>query len=195
MRTRQAHIFALLAFLVAMPLAAFDMSSVKQGAPVRHGNIWEQRSEFAAAVKEGARLVLRADNGGITIHPVPGERVSCTVILHAYTPDEAAARRLFDKFQLTARSMETGGIYLSSESPERGGHGANFRVQFQITVPQQLQSGCGNTGRRYHRGCSLGGRSAAHHGGRRRALERHCGRGERLKPPAAALNSAGSAAT
>lgn len=137
MRTRQAHIFALLAFLVAMPLAAFDMSSIKQGSPVRHGNIWEERSEFAAAVKEGARLVLRVDNGGITIHPVPGERVSCTVILHAYTPDEAAARRLFDKFQLTARSMETGGIYLSSESPERGGHGANFRVQFQITVPQK----------------------------------------------------------
>ena len=135
MRTRQAHIFALLAFLVAMPLAAFDMSSVKQGAPVRHGNIWEQRSEFAAAVKEGARLVLRADNGGITIHPVPGERVSCTVILHAYTPDEAAARRLFDKFQLTARSMEAGGVYISSNRPARRGTAPISACNFKSPYP------------------------------------------------------------
>jgi DUF4097 and DUF4098 domain-containing protein YvlB len=137
MGTRQVHSFALLAFLMAMPLAALDVSSVKQGVPVRHGNLWEQRSEFEAPVKEGARLVLRADNGGISIHPVPGDRMSCTVILRAYTPDEAYARRLFDKFQLSARSIEAGSVYLSSQSPERARHGANFRVQFRITVPQR----------------------------------------------------------
>jgi hypothetical protein len=137
MRTRQVPIFALLASLLALPLAAFDVSSIKQGAPVRHGNFWEQRSEFSAAVKEGGRLVVRVDNGGINIHPVAGERVGCTVILHAYTPDESSARRLFDKFQLSARSMETGGVYLSGESPEGAGHGARFSVQFQITVPEK----------------------------------------------------------
>jgi hypothetical protein len=137
MGTRQVHSFALLAFLIALPLAALDVSSVKQGTPVRRGNLWEQRSEFEAPVKEGARLVLRADNGGISIHPVPGDRVNCTVILRAYTPDEAYARRLFDKFQLSARSIETGSVYLTSQSPEHARHGANFRVQFQITIPQR----------------------------------------------------------
>lgn len=137
MGKRQLHCFALLAFLLALPLAALDVSSVKLGAPVRRGHTWEQRSEFAAPVKEGARLLLRADNGGVTIRPVPGDKVSCTVILRAYTPDEAYARRLFDKFQLTARSMETGGVYLTSQSPERARHGANFRVQYQITVPSR----------------------------------------------------------
>jgi hypothetical protein len=137
MRTKPIHIFAFLAFLIALPLVALDVSSIKQGAPVRHGSTWEQRSEFAAVAKEGARLVLRVDHGGISIHPVPGDRVNCTVILRAYTPDEVYARRLFDRFQLNARSMETGGVYLSSQSPERARHGANFRVQFQITVPQK----------------------------------------------------------
>ena len=135
MGTRQVHIFAFLALLMAVPLAALDVSSVKQGMPVRRGRGWEQRSEFAAPVKEGARLLLRADNGAVSIRPVPGDKVGCIVILRAYTPNEAEARRLFDKFQLTARSMEAGGVYLTSQSPQRARHGANFRVQFQITVP------------------------------------------------------------
>ncbi len=136
--TRQVHIFALLAFLVALPLAALDVSSVKQGGAVRRGHSWEQRSEFEAAVKEGARLLLRADNGGVSIRPVAGDKLSCIVILRAYTSDEAEAQSLFDKFQLTARSMEQGGVYLTGQSPPRARHGAKFRVQFQITVPQRF---------------------------------------------------------
>jgi len=118
-----------------LPLAALDVSSVKQGAPVRRGHSWEQRSEFEAPVKEGARLLLRADNGAVTIRPELGDKVSCIVILHAYTSDESEARRLFDKYQLTARSVEAGGVYISSQSPPRARHGTNFRVHFQITVP------------------------------------------------------------
>ncbi|MGA2987051.1 MAG: DUF4097 family beta strand repeat-containing protein [Terriglobia bacterium] len=137
MRTKLVQLFALLAFLPALPLAALDVSSVKQGAPVRHGNSWQQISEFEAPVKEGARLLLRADNGVVSINPVPGDKVSCTVTLHAYTSDEANARRLFDAFQLTARSVEAGGVYITSQSPQRVRHGASFRVHFQITVPQR----------------------------------------------------------
>jgi DUF4097 and DUF4098 domain-containing protein YvlB len=58
--------------------------------------------------------------------------------LRAYTSDEAEARGLFDKFELSARSMEAGGVYLSSQSPRRARHGSNLRVQFQITVPQRF---------------------------------------------------------
>jgi DUF4097 and DUF4098 domain-containing protein YvlB len=137
MGTRQVHSFAVLAFLLALPLAALDVSSVKQGAPERHGNTWQQRSEFEAPVREGARLLLRVGNGAISIHPAPGDKVGCIVTLRAYTSDEAEARRLFDKFQLTARSVEAGGVYITSQSPPRVRRGAHFRVQFQITVPQR----------------------------------------------------------
>jgi len=136
MQTNSIYRFAILAFLVALPGAALDVSSVKQGAPVRRGHTWEQRSEFEAPVKAGARLLLRADNGGVTILPAPGEKVNCVVILRAYTTDEAEARQMFDKFQLTARSAEAGSVYLSSQSPPRVRHSTNFHVQFQITVPQ-----------------------------------------------------------
>jgi DUF4097 and DUF4098 domain-containing protein YvlB len=137
MGTRQIHSFALLAFLLALPLPALDVSSVKQGAPVRHGNTWQQRSEFEAPGKEGGRLLLRADNGAVSINPVAGDKVSCIVTLRVYTSDEAEARRLFDNFQLSARSVEAGGVYITSQSSSRGRHGSKFRVQFQITVPQR----------------------------------------------------------
>jgi hypothetical protein len=135
MGTRQVHIFAIFAFLIALPLAALDVSSVKQGAAVRHGRSWEQRSEFETPVKEGGRLLLRADSGAVSIRPAPGEKVSCIVILRVYTSDEAEARRLFDKFQLSTRSVEAGGVYITSQSPRRERHGANIQVRFQITVP------------------------------------------------------------
>jgi len=137
MGTRQVHSFALLALLFALPLAALDVSSVKQGTPVRRGHSWEQQSEFQAPVREGARLLVRVDNGAVNIHPVPGDKAACIVTLRAYTSDEAEARRLFDKFQLTARTIDAGGMYITSESPSRGRHGAHIRVKFQITVPQR----------------------------------------------------------
>jgi len=137
MGTRHVHSFALLAFLMTLPLAALDVSSVKQGAPVRRGHGWEQRSEFEAPVKEGARLLLRADNGAVSIRPGPGDKLSCIVTLRAYTSDEAEARGLFDKYQLTARSVEANGVYITSQSPPRTRHGANFRVHFEITLPQR----------------------------------------------------------
>jgi len=127
-----------LAFLIAAPLMALDVSAVKQGALERRGRGWEQRSEFEAPVKEGARLLLRADNGAVSVRPVAGDKVNCVVILRAYTSDETEARRLFDKFQLNVRSMESGGVYLTSQSPQRARHGTNLGVRFQITVPMRF---------------------------------------------------------
>ena len=69
MGTRQVYSFALLALLTAAPLAALDVSSVKQGAPVRHGNTWEQARSLKPLSRKGARLLLRADNGAVSIRP------------------------------------------------------------------------------------------------------------------------------
>ena len=58
--------------------------------------------------------------------------------MRAYTSDEAKARRLFDTFQLSARSVEAGGIYITSQSPQRARHDdPSFGCRFQITVPQR----------------------------------------------------------
>lgn len=139
MKTKQICAFSLMAFLLALPLVALDISSVKQGALVRRGKAWEQRSEFEAPVKAGGRLLLRADQGAVNILPTPGDRVNFRVLLRAYTSNEAAAKRLFDAFHLTTRSVEGGGIYLTSQTPPRARHGASFRVWFQISVPQRFQ--------------------------------------------------------
>jgi len=138
MKARELLFIPLYAVLFALPLAALDVSSVKQGAPVKRGRSWEQRSEFDASVKDGARLLLRADNGGVSVNPASSGKVTCIVILRAYTSSEAEARGLFDKFQLNARSVEAGGVYLSSQSPRQARHGSNLRVQFQVTVPQRF---------------------------------------------------------
>ncbi len=177
MGTRQVHSFALLAFLTALPLAALDVSSVKQGAPVRHGNTWQQLSEFEAPAKEGARLLLRADNGAVSIHPGPGDKVSCTVTLRAYTSDEAKARRLFDTFQLSARSVEAGGVYITSQSPQRERHGANFRVQFQITVPQRYNLDVETQGGDITVDSPLEGEARLTTAGGDVRIQRHLGRG------------------
>ena len=75
------------------------------------GAVGSSVSEFEAPIKEGGRLLLRADNGAVNISPTPGDKVNCIVTLRAYTPDEAKARRLFDMFQLSAR-IDGGGWHL-----------------------------------------------------------------------------------
>ena len=138
MGTRRVYKLVILAFLLALPVAALDVSAVKQGAMVRRGRGWQQVWEFEAPVRVGSRLLLRADNGSVSITPAPGDKVICTVTLRANTSDETEARRLFDRFQLSARSEGTGGVYLTSETPGRGRHGGGLRVRFQITVPQRF---------------------------------------------------------
>src|SRR5689334_14352726 len=117
MNARRLFFIPVCFILSALPLVALDISSVKQGSPVKHGRTWEQRSEFTAPVKEGARLLLRANGGAVTVDPTSGDKVICIVTLRAYTSNAAEARALFDKFQLNARSVEAGGIYLTSQSP------------------------------------------------------------------------------
>ena len=138
MKARRLVVISLFALLSALPAAALDVSSVKQDAPVKRGRGWEQRSEFTAPVKEGGRLLLRAASGSVSLRPGESDKVTCTVILHAYTPNAAEARSLFDKFQLTARSVEPGGVYLTSQSPRQTRHGASLQVQIQLTMPERF---------------------------------------------------------
>ncbi len=131
----RVHSLALLAILFSLPAAASDVSSASQNVPVRRGNSWQQRMEFSTPVREGGRLMLRADNGTVSIHPESGRQVTCTVTLRVYTASESEARGLFDKFQFNTRMMESGGVYISAQSPQHVRRGTRFHVQFEIVVP------------------------------------------------------------
>ena len=187
--------FALLALLIALPLAALDVSAVKQGCPSGVATLGNSVRSFETPVKEGARLLLRAAGGAVSIRPVPGDKVSCNVILRAYTSDEAKARRLFDNFQLSTRSVEAGAFTSPANRLRRDA----ARRQFSRAIPNRgaaaLQPGRGNAGWRHRGGSSSGGRSAADNGGWRRARQWAIRRRGGLKPPAAASPSAKSAAT
>ena len=137
MGKKQVYVFALLVFLIALPLGALDVAPFKPGTPVRRERGWEQRWEFETATKEGARLLLRADGGAVDIRPEPGDKVKCVVILRVYTSDEAAAHRLFDRVELSARTLEAGGVYITSQTSGRARHGTNFGIRFQLSVPQR----------------------------------------------------------
>jgi hypothetical protein len=137
MGKKQIYGFAFLAIVTALPLAALDLASIKHGTPVRRGQGWEQRSEFETPVKEGAKLLFRAGAGAVEIHPEPGDKVKCVVILRANTSDAAAARRIFDRFQLSSRSLETGGVYIATAAPGIM-QSRNLSIQFQISVPPRF---------------------------------------------------------
>jgi DUF4097 and DUF4098 domain-containing protein YvlB len=138
MSKKKIQSLALLAFLIALPLKAADVIAIKRGTPERRGRGWEQRAEFEAPVKGGARLLLRAEAGAVDIRPEPGDEVKCVVTLRAYTSDEAAARRLFDRVQLSARPLDTSGVYLLSQTPGRERRGSNFSIRFQLSVPPRF---------------------------------------------------------
>lgn len=129
--------FALLIFLVALPLAALDSALVKRGQVVRRGRGWEQRSEIEAPAKEGGRLLVRADGGTVDVVPAQTDKVKCVVTMRVPASSEAEAQQFFSRSQLGVHLLEAGGVYITSESPGRGRHGGNFRVRFQITVPQR----------------------------------------------------------
>lgn len=130
--------FALFACLAALPLQAGDQAYVKRGTPERVGRTWVERAQFGGPVKEGGRLILRADMGGVLVRTGAGHQVEGVVVLRAYTDNEAEARRMLSGYQLSARALEGGGLYVTGQS-ENGRHDNNrYGLNFEIQVPQRL---------------------------------------------------------
>jgi DUF4097 and DUF4098 domain-containing protein YvlB len=124
--------------LVSLPLQAVDQSYVKRGTPERHGRAWVERSEISAPVREGGRLILRADVGSVTIKPGTSDRLEGQVVLRAYTGSEAEARRIFGNCQLSVRALENGGVYVTARSEGERRHHMSFGADFQIKLPQRF---------------------------------------------------------
>lgn len=110
-----------------------DHYEVKRGAPERHGRAWVERSEFIAPAREGGRLVFRADVGSVVVKAGAGDKVECQAVLRAFTSSETAARRYFSIYELSARALEGGGVYISGRGPGEGS--VSLDAEFDITVP------------------------------------------------------------
>jgi DUF4097 and DUF4098 domain-containing protein YvlB len=139
MRNKRLLQSALWLWLAALPLQALDQSIVKRGTPVRHGNAaWTETYEWTAPAREGGKLILRADMGSVEITPGSGNQLEGRVVLHAYTGSEEKARRVFDAYHLSARSIEGGGVYVSGELPGLRHHDHSAGAEFDIKLPARF---------------------------------------------------------
>ena len=126
-------------WLAALPWPAFSQSSVKQGVPVRHGNAsWTETYELNAPVREGGKLILRADMGSVEITPGSGNQLEGRVVVRAYTGSEEKARRLFDAYHLSAHSIEGGGVYVNGELSGSWRRDGSVGAEFNIKLPARF---------------------------------------------------------
>jgi DUF4097 and DUF4098 domain-containing protein YvlB len=91
-----------------------------------------------APAREGGKLILRADMGSVEITPGPGNQLQGRVVLRVYTGSEEKARRVFDAYHLSARSIEGGGVYVSGELSGRRTHDHSLGAEFAIKLPARF---------------------------------------------------------
>jgi DUF4097 and DUF4098 domain-containing protein YvlB len=138
MRNKRILQSAIWFWLAALPLQALGQSIVKQGTPVRHGNAWTETYEWTAPAREGGKLILRADMGSVEITPGAGNQLEGRLVLRVYTGSEEKARRVFDAYHLSARSIEGGGVYVSAELPGSRHHDQSAGAEFDIKLPARF---------------------------------------------------------
>jgi hypothetical protein len=126
-------------WLVALPWPALGQSVVKQGTPVRHGKAsWTETYELNAPARPGGKLILRADMGSVEITPGSGNQLEGRVVLRVYAASEEKARRVFDAYHLSARSIEAGGFYVSGEFSGSRHHDGSMGAEFEIKLPARF---------------------------------------------------------
>jgi len=125
--------------LAALPGHVLGQPGVKRGAPVRHGNAsWTETYEWTAPAREGGKLILRADMGSVEIVSGSSNQLKGRVVVHVYTGSEEKARRLFDAYHLSTRSLEGGGIYVTGEFSGSRHHDPSVGAEFDIKLPARF---------------------------------------------------------
>ena len=139
MRNKRILQSAIWLWLAALPLQALDQPIVKRGTPVRHGNAsWTETYEWTAPAREGGKLILRTDMGSVEITPGSGNQLEGRLVLRVYTGSEEQARRVFDAYHLSARSIEGGGVYVSGELSGSRHHDHSAGAEFDIKLPARF---------------------------------------------------------
>src|SRR5579863_3305217 len=90
---------------------------VTRGAITRQGRAWVQFLTCHVPAREGGRLTLRADSGSVVVRPDSAAQVGCIVRLAVYGTDEAMARAILGRYELSARSLGGTGVYIGGRFP------------------------------------------------------------------------------
>lgn len=132
-----ALVISILAAATCLAADPADQLRVKRGEPQRQGNYWEERADCSAPLREGSRLMVRADFGSVNVKPGANDRMDCQVRLRAYTTNESEARRFFREYDLSIRQVENG--LLLKGIMTQGKHGLRSTgAEFEITAPVRL---------------------------------------------------------
>ena len=138
LRIRYLFLSVLAAAVLSQPLRGSDEVYVKRGEPQREGRAWVEHAGCGGAVRDGARLVLRADFGSVTVNTGQNNRVEGRIRLRVFKSSQDEAQRFFRKVELTAHQLEGGGLSISEKYPlenERRGWSA---ADIEITVPRRF---------------------------------------------------------
>lgn len=127
-----------LVLMCQLPLSGVERASVKRGTPERQGRAWVERAECTSPAREGGRLVLRADAGSVVVKAGGNDRIDCQVVLRVYTSNEAEAQRYFSRYELSMRSTEGGGAYLTGRSGDSHRHPGSVCAEFNVQVPRRF---------------------------------------------------------
>src|SRR5690348_1491099 len=137
-RLRSLFFLGVAAALVMPTLHAAEQAYVKRGQPRREGRGWVERADCGGSVREGAKLVLRADVGSVTVRPGPGDRVDCHMLLRVFRPSEDQTLQVFRRVELGARAIEGGGLLVYEKFPMEHERNIWTSVHFDFTVPQNF---------------------------------------------------------
>jgi DUF4097 and DUF4098 domain-containing protein YvlB len=138
LRLRYLFFLGLAAVFLCQPLKGFDDAYVKRGEPQRDRRSWLERAECGAPVREGARLVLRADFGSVAVNTGQNDRVECQIRLRISNPSEEETKRFFRRVELTAHQIEGGGLSISERYPAEHDRRGWSAVNFECTVPRRF---------------------------------------------------------
>jgi hypothetical protein len=139
MRVRFGCLVALAA-AASLPLAAQTDAYVKRGGLQREGRAWVEETRCGAPVREGGRLVVRTHMGSVRISPGAADRMECRVRVSAVAGSEEEARALVSRFQLTARRVTGGGVYLGGEAVPDYPRRVMWNVSYEIQVPLRFSA-------------------------------------------------------
>ncbi len=106
---------------------------------MRHGSAsWTETYEWSAPAREGGKLILRADMGSVEITPGAGNQLEGRVVVRVYSGSEEKARRVFDAYHLSTRSLEGGGVNVTGEFSGSRHHDPSVGAEFDIKLPARF---------------------------------------------------------
>jgi hypothetical protein len=135
---RYAWTFALAGLILSIALPGFGQGCARRSGPQRQGNAWVEELTCALPVQPGGKLILRADQGPVSVRAGLQGRLLCNVTLRAFTRDALRARTLFSQFALAARRTGDGAVVINGRFTGPATHTKPASAQYDLQVPNRF---------------------------------------------------------